>query len=190
MVAERGVGTAGAQEALDVAEDFAPGLGRRPVVPHRLAAGYQPSPADRLPRRGFGQPHIQPGLAGRHRLLPPGTDRGAPVITVADASGDSLPDPCTLRRFASRNPSTRYLVRAGDILFRARGDRPTATVLDSRYREPAVAVLPLFILRPDRSRVAPRYLAWAINRPVSQHHFARVAHGTGTRWSFGAGSSR
>lgn len=44
-----------------------------------------------------------------------------------------------------------------------------------------MAVLPLFILRPDRSRVVPRYLAWAINRPVSRHHFARVARGTGTQ---------
>lgn len=124
---------------------------------------------------------IQPGLAGRHRLLPPGADRGAPVITVADVGGEALPGPASLRRFASRNPLTRYFVRAGDILFRARGDRPTATVLDRRYREPAVAVLPLFILRPDRSQVVPRYLAWAINRPVSQHHFARVARGTGTQ---------
>lgn len=124
---------------------------------------------------------VQPGLAGRHRLLPPGADRGAPVITVADVGGESLPHPASLRRFASRNPLTRYLVRAGDILFRARGDRPTATVLDRRYREPAVAVLPLFILRPDRSRVVPGYLAWAINRPASQHHFARVARGTGTQ---------
>ncbi len=123
---------------------------------------------------------VQPGLAGSRRLLPPGADRGAPVITVADVGGESLPHPASLRRFASRNPLTRYLVRAGDILFRARGDRPTATVLDRRYREPAVAVLPLFILRPDRSRVVPRYLAWAINRPASQHHFARVARGTGT----------
>ena len=42
-------------------------------------------------------------------------------------------------------------------------------------------MLPLFILRPDRSRAVPRYLAWAINRPASQHHFARVARGTGTQ---------
>lgn len=63
---------------------------------------------------------IQPGLAGRHRLLPPGDDRGAPVITVADVGGESLTGPASLRRFASRNPLTRYLVRAGDILFRAR----------------------------------------------------------------------
>ena len=34
---------------------------------------------------------------------------------------------------------------------------------------------------PTRRGVVPRYLAWAINRPASQHHFARVARGTGTR---------
>ncbi len=124
---------------------------------------------------------IQPGLAGSHRLLPSEPGRGVPVITVADAAGDSLPDPCILRRFTSRNSLTRYLVRAGDILFRARGDRPTAIVVDRRHQEPAVTVLPLFILRSDRSRVLPGYLAWAINRPVSQHHFARVARGTGTQ---------
>ena len=124
---------------------------------------------------------IQPGYAGFHRLPPSQPGRGVPVITLADAAADGLPDPRTLRRSAPRNPLTRYLVRAGDILFRARGDRPTATVLDSRFQEPALAVLPLFILRPDRSRVVPRYLAWAINRPVAQHHFARVARGTGTQ---------
>ena len=124
---------------------------------------------------------IQPGYAGHHRLPPSEPGRGVPVITLADAAADGLPDPRTLRRSAPRNPLRRYLVRAGDILFRARGDRPTATVLGNRFQEPAVAVLPLFILRPDRSRVVPRYLAWAINRPISQHHFARVARGTGTQ---------
>jgi hypothetical protein len=42
----------------------------------------------------------------------------------------------------------RFFVRAGDVIFRARGDHNSATALVARFAEPAVAILPLIVLRP------------------------------------------
>jgi restriction endonuclease S subunit len=76
---------------------------------------------------------------------------------------------------------TRYLVAVGDVLFRSRGDRNTATALDDRFTEPSVAVLPLIVLRPNLRLVVPEYLAWALNQPAAQRHFAAAARGTSIR---------
>lgn len=51
-----------------------------------------------------------------------------------------------------------------DVVFHSRGEQNTATVLDERLREPALAALPLMVLRPNRNVVSPEYLAWAINQ--------------------------
>jgi restriction endonuclease S subunit len=75
----------------------------------------------------------------------------------------------------------RYLVRAGDVLFRSRGERNTAVAIDERFGEPALAVLPLMILRPRLGVVTPQYLAWAINQPQAQRQFDVVACGTNMR---------
>ncbi|MBF0095119.1 MAG: restriction endonuclease subunit S [Alphaproteobacteria bacterium] len=75
----------------------------------------------------------------------------------------------------------RYFVRAGDVLFRSRGERNTASALDARFVEPAVAVLPLLVLRPKRDVVTPEYLAWAINQPAAQRHFDETAYGASIR---------
>jgi hypothetical protein len=75
----------------------------------------------------------------------------------------------------------RYFVRAGDVVFRSRGERNTASALDQRLGEPALAVLPLIVLRPKRDVVTPEYLAWAINQPPAQRHFDSAARGTNIR---------
>ena len=75
----------------------------------------------------------------------------------------------------------RYLVREGDVLFRSRGERNTATALDHRLAEPALAVLPIVVLRPEARCDEPMFLGWAINQPPAQSHFDSTARGTGLR---------
>ena len=75
----------------------------------------------------------------------------------------------------------RYFVRAGDVVFRSRGERNTAFALDARFREPALAVLPLFVLRPKLDIILPEYLAWAMNQPPAQRYFDSFARGTNLR---------
>lgn len=75
----------------------------------------------------------------------------------------------------------RYLVRGGDVLFRSRGDRASAAVVDPDFTGALPAALPLVILRPRPACVTGAYLAWALNQAGAQRHFARAAQGGNMR---------
>lgn len=106
---------------------------------------------------------------------------GALAIQLRDISPEGSIDPDQLMRVQLGDVADRYFVRAGDVLFRSRGERNTASVLDGRFQESAVAVLPLIILRPFPNIVMPEYLAWAINQAPAQRHFDSAARGTNIR---------
>jgi restriction endonuclease S subunit len=123
---------------------------------------------------------IHSGYTARGRLE--GTDDGGVLtIQLGDISADGIIHPERLTRVQLEGLPDRYFVRAGDVVFRSRGERNTASVLDSRLREPALAVLPLLVLRPKIDVVTPEFLAWAINQPPAQRHFDLAARGTNIR---------
>lgn len=104
-----------------------------------------------------------------------------PVIQLRDLSLPLGLSAGLLMRVQMDGLLDRYLVRGGDVLFRSRGERNTAIAIDERFGEPALAVLPLMILRPRLGVVTPQYLAWAINQPAAQRHFDSTACGTNMR---------
>jgi restriction endonuclease S subunit len=123
---------------------------------------------------------IHSGYTARGRLE--GTDDGGVLtIQLGDISADGIIHPERLTRVQLEGLPDRYFVRTGDVVFRSRGERNTASVLDNRLREPALAVLPLLVLRPKIDVVMPEYLAWAINQPPAQRHFDGAARGTNIR---------
>ncbi len=123
---------------------------------------------------------IHTGYTARGRLEPVAAG-GVLAIQLRDISPDGAIDPQRLTRVQLDDLADRYFVRAGDVVFRSRGERNTASALDERLREPALAVLPLLVLRPKPDVVVPEYLAWAINQPPAQRHFDAAAHGTNIR---------
>lgn len=123
---------------------------------------------------------IHTGYTARGRLEPT-IGGGVLAIQLRDISSGGLVDPAQLMRVQLKDLADRYFVRAGDVVFRSRGERNTASVLDERLQEPALAVLPLIVLRPKRDVVMPEYLAWAINQPPAQRHFDSAARGTNIR---------
>lgn len=123
---------------------------------------------------------IHTGYTARGRLEPAAVG-GVLAIQLRDISTNGLVDPARLIRVQLEGLADRYFVRAGDVLFRSRGERNTASALDGRLREPALAVLPLMVLRPNREVITPEYLAWAINQPPVQRHFDLAARGTNIR---------
>lgn len=123
---------------------------------------------------------IHTGYTARGRLEPTATG-GVLAIQLRDISPDGLVDPERLTRVQLDGLAERYFVRTGDVVFRSRGERNTASALDERLQEPALAVLPLMVLRPKRDVVMPQYLAWAINQPPAQRHFDSAARGTNIR---------
>ena len=122
---------------------------------------------------------IQTGYTARSRLDP--AAGGVLAIQLRDIATDGRIDAEHLTRVDLGHIGDRYFVRSGDVLFRSRGDHNTASALDERFAEPAVAVLPLMVLRANRSLVTPEYLAWAINQPEAQRQFDVAARGTSIR---------
>ena len=123
---------------------------------------------------------IHTGYTARGRLEP-AAGGGVLAIQLRDISPEGIVDPERLTRVQLDGLADRYFVRTGDVVFRSRGERNTASALDERLQEPALAVLPLMVLRPKRDVVTPEYLAWAINQPPAQRHFDSAARGTNIR---------
>jgi hypothetical protein len=123
---------------------------------------------------------IHSGYTVRGRLEA-AEDGGVLAIQLRDISADGFIDPERLTRVPLDDLPHRYFVRSGDVVFRSRGERNTASFIDKRLQEPALAVLPLLVLRPNIDVVLPQYLAWAINQPPAQRYFDLVARGTNIR---------
>ena len=99
---------------------------------------------------------------------------GTPAVQQGDLAAVPL-DPAALPRIDVT--TDRFLVTSGDLVFRSRGQQPAAWVVPSTVREPLVAVMPLFILRPVVGSVDSRYLAWALNQPAAQRYFQQSSQG-------------
>lgn len=122
---------------------------------------------------------IQIGYTVRRRIRR--AQNGILTVQLRDVPPNGSVDPAGLTRLLVEAAPERFLVGAGDVLFRSRGESNTACALDDRFQEPALAMLPLFILRPDRNIVLAEFVAWAINQPRAQRHFDRFARGTNMR---------
>lgn len=132
---------------------------------------------------------IQVGYTARRRLVPV-ADGGIAAIRLQDVQPGCHVDPGQLVRVRTDRLSGKHLVRAGDVVFRSRSHHNTATALGDEFGEPALALLPLFILRPRCNIILPEFLAWTINQPAAQRHFDRVALGTNMRMVSRSGLSR
>lgn len=123
---------------------------------------------------------IQTGYTARGRLLS-ATRGGLLAIQLGDLSQAGHMVPERLTRVDFDGKPEKFLVGPGDVLFRSRGEKNIAVSLDDRFVEPAVAVLPIYILRPRTDVIQPEYLAWIINQVPSQRYFDRVASTTTIR---------
>ena len=123
---------------------------------------------------------IQIGHTARSRLDPANGD-GIPAVQLRDTRPEGGMASASISHYRMDPVPDRYWARTGDVLFRSRGDKNTATALGADFDKPAVAVMPLVILKPYKDQVDPHYLAWYINQPAAQRHFDECARGTGIR---------
>ncbi|NAZ35198.1 restriction endonuclease subunit S [Rubellimicrobium sp. CFH 75288] len=123
---------------------------------------------------------IRSGYTARGRLDPL-RDGGVPALQLRDiATSGEAPGPDFQRYDLGQLPD-RYFVRGGEVVFRSRGEPNTAAAIPDPLPEPVAVIVPLVILRPDRRRVLPDYLAWAINQPDAQRRLGAEAQGTSLR---------
>ncbi|WP_245435133.1 restriction endonuclease subunit S [Methylocystis rosea] len=122
---------------------------------------------------------IQTGYTARARLEP--APEGVRVVQLRDIGAEGEIDIEKLERVTISDPADRYLVAAGDVVFRSRGDRNIAIALETGFAEPAIAISPLFVLRPNPGVITADYLAWSLNQPEAQRQIDAIACGTGIR---------
>jgi hypothetical protein len=123
---------------------------------------------------------VQTGYTARGRLQP-AEQGGVLALQLRDISPRNSIAWDRLTRIRLDDVAERYFVRSGDVVFRSRGERSTAAAIDGSIPEPALAVLPLMILRPDPQLLSGDYLAWAINQPPAQRQLGGEAQGTSLR---------
>jgi hypothetical protein len=123
---------------------------------------------------------IQTGYTARGRLE--SVEQGGVLgLQLRDILPNGRVSTMSLVRTQVEGPFERYLARPGDVVFRSRGERNTAAVIEESIPEPVLALLPLMILRPDPAVLSGAYLAWAINQEPAQRHFEEEAQGTSLR---------
>lgn len=104
-----------------------------------------------------------------------GVRRGVLAIQQADFDADGFVG--TGRLFRTDAAVSRHLLEPSDVLFRSRGQFTTAWVVPEEISEPVIAVMPLFVIRPNRAVVDSHYLAWWLNQRAAQQHFRQSSQG-------------
>ncbi len=84
---------------------------------------------------------IHTGYTARGRLEPTAVG-GVLAIQLRDVSPDGLVDPDRLTRVQLEDLADRYFVRAGDLVFRSRGERNTASAWTNGCRSPPLRYCP------------------------------------------------
>jgi hypothetical protein len=123
---------------------------------------------------------IQSGYTVRGRL-DPAEHGNVLALQLRDIASNGSIACGNLTRMQLNPVPDKYLLCRGDVLFRSRGERTTAAVIDVSFEDPALAVLPLMILRPNPQLLSGAYLAWTINQEPAQRHFEEEAQGTSLR---------
>lgn len=90
-----------------------------------------------------------------------------------------------LDRVTPKGDAERYRLQPGDVLFVSRGTTNIAVPLNEQTVQPfpedwneIIPAYTFYILRPDRSRIVPEYLAWYINQPIAQAYLTQQSRGT------------
>lgn len=73
--------------------------------------------------------------------------------------------------------SKKHLLKQGDILFAAKGNKNFATCF-GKHDLPAVASTSFFVIRVTNQKVLPEYLTWFLNHPNTQQFLKGYARGT------------
>ncbi|AOZ71390.1 hypothetical protein LPB142_17900 (plasmid) [Rhodobacter xanthinilyticus] len=123
---------------------------------------------------------IHSGYTARGRLDPV-LEGGVPALQLRDVGASGAELGSGLQRYDLGALSERYFVSGGEVVFRSRGEPNVAAAIRHPLPEPIAVIVPLVVIRPDRDRILPEYLAWAINQPDTQRRLGLEAQGTALR---------
>ncbi len=118
---------------------------------------------------------VSPGYHFRGPIVPDpqGEHR---VLQVRDLGESGRFDPDALTRVQLDRSAEGYVLRQGDVVYLARGERRVAAPI--RTKVPGlVAPNHFFVLRP-RSQVHPEYLSWYLTSPEAQASILGLTQGS------------
>jgi restriction endonuclease S subunit len=119
--------------------------------------------------------NLSTGYSFRSRLQP-SIGSGIKIIQMKDLDDEIV---CfdDLTKVDNVKPKKKHFVQKGDIIFRSRGQKTTAAIIDD-IPESVVVAGPLIYIRITSKAILPEYLLYYINQPKSQSYFASRSKGT------------
>ena len=119
---------------------------------------------------------VSSGVTFRSRIEA-STSGNVRVIQMKDLGEDNLVHLDQTICVNLPKPKPNQLTQIGDIIFRSRGQTNTAAILNEEIQN-AIIAAPLLRVRPNKKKVASKYLLWWINQPSSQNYLASQSRGT------------
>ena len=99
------------------------------------------------------------------------------VVQMKDAGNGLLDSDQGLARINGGAVAARYLLKAGDLVFRSRGFDNGFSLVTARLGI-AITIAPMMFVRiNDSTRTLPDFLHWWLNRPATQKLIAERAQG-------------
>ncbi|OGS18655.1 MAG: hypothetical protein A2219_03030 [Elusimicrobia bacterium RIFOXYA2_FULL_50_26] len=99
------------------------------------------------------------------------------VIQLKDVDNNGILHEEGIQKIIADNISPEYYVKKGDILFKAKTNRPASAVVTADITA-TIATAHYFIIRITTSDMLPGYLSWYLNQRKAQMYFAKNAGGT------------
>ena len=99
------------------------------------------------------------------------------VLQIRDIRDSDHIQPANLSRILWPGESKPPLLKPGDVVMPARGDRYDAALI--RDRVPMLASGQIYVLHPANSSVLSEYLCWYLNQPESRNYILKNRAGTG-----------
>lgn len=117
-----------------------------------------------------GLSEIQSGHITRGRIVPQG-DGAYRLLQARDVDADSLSyEVDTMVRFNPVKSSKDWTLKAGDLLFMARGARNYTVLVKDDLPDDVLAAACFFIIRINTRQVLPNYLHWYLNQEPVAHY--------------------
>jgi hypothetical protein len=109
--------------------------------------------------------------------IKPESDGVYGIVQARDVGRDGRLEISGVARVKSLPGGTLPLLQVGDVVLQSRGTSFRAAAV-SENDEQLVASGGVYVLRPDRSRVDPGFLVFALNLPATQSALRQIATGT------------
>lgn len=122
---------------------------------------------------------IQSGFTARGKLGE--SPAGIPALQLRDLNDRGDWEAIVPARLDLEDAKNRYFAGPGDVLFRSRGAKNTASAIPEDWQHLAVVILPLMLLKPDERLIRPGFLEWSINAPGAQRELEKSVQGTSLR---------